>query len=734
MEFLLIKYGYLILFFGIAIEGEAFLLAASYLAHRGYFRLGLIILTAVLSNSAADQIYFAVARVRGRKWLDHRFRQNSHYQRCLGMMSRHAYLLLLASRFAFGFRIIIPAACGALGMPPVKFCLINLLASMIWAVPTALLGFYFGHAAELLLAEAYRYELWIVFTFLIGAALVLLIRHLKRAEWVEDLRAADLHLLAPFAMGLMGLLNLVSAIWPRSHHTMGAVASWLPLEVTQHSRPLMLFAGVALLQVTRNLARRKELAWYVATISLSVSFLLHITRGLDLHHSLVAVLLLSYLIYFRRRFYARSDPLSARRALLMLPLLTLVVLLYGFIGLRHLHHQFEWPPGATPLKQAFNAGILITAPKVIPKTPHALLFLNSLEITGWIARFYLLVMLLRPVILRNRQEAPPDKIRQIFDQNGVQSLSTFAIQTDKNHLMVAGGRAMVAYATQKGVAIACGDPMAPEVEFVRAVEEFLTYSRKNGWTPCFYEAAESRLAAYHSVGLRSLKIAEEALINLPEFSLAGGARANLRAMVNKVAKTGAVIRQYQRKCHPDAVLDEQLEDISQEWLEEKKLGEMGFTLGRFSLEAMNEILVFVCGHGEKVEAFCTWLPYRRGEAVVLDLMRKRQNAEAGTMDFLLAHSLLQLKASGRTEASLANAPLANVTGPADTLERGVEILFENLNAFYGYKNLFKFKKKFAPRWEGRYLVYPKGADLPRVAYAMTAVHISGGLMKLLMKR
>ncbi len=471
----------------------------------------------------------------------------------------------------------------------------------------------------------------------------------------------------------------------------------------------------------------------MATISLSVSFLLHITRGLNLHNSLVAGLLLSYLIYFRRRFYARSDPVSARRALLLLPLLTLVVLLYGFIGLQHLYQKFEWLPGATPLNQAFDAGILIAGLKLIPKTPHALLFLNSLEITGWIARFYLLVMLLRPVILRNRQEAPPDKIRQIFDQNGVQSLSAFAIQTDKNHLLIAGGSAMVAYATQKGVAIACGDPMAPQVEFVRAVEEFLTYCRKNGWTPCIYEAAESRLAAYHSVGLRSLKIAEEALIDLPGFSLAGGARANLRAHVNKVAKTGAEVRLYERKCHADAVLDEQLEDISQEWLREKKLGEMSFTLGRFSLEALNELQVFICGQNEKIDAFCTWLPYRRGEAVVLDIMRKRKTAAAGTMDFLLAHSLLLLKASGRTEASLANAPLANVIGPTDTLERGVELLFENLNAFYGYKNLFQFKKKFAPRWEGRYLVYPKGADLPRVAYAMTAIHVSGGLLKLLMK-
>jgi len=115
-------------------------------------------------------------------------------------------------------------------------------------------------------------------------------------------------------------------------------------------------------------------------------------------------------------------------------------------------------------------------------------------------------------------------------------------------------------------------------------------------------------------------------------------------------------------------------------------------------------------------------------------MRKRKDVVAGTMDFLLCHALMQLKEMNYVEASLANAPLASVTPPTRPLERGVALLFENMNAFYGYKNLFQFKKKFAPRWEGRYLVYPKGADLPRVAYALAGVHGSGGLMKLIMRK
>jgi phosphatidylglycerol lysyltransferase len=101
------------------------------------------------------------------------------------------------------------------------------------------------------------------------------------------------------------------------------------------------------------------------------------------------------------------------------------------------------------------------------------------------------------------------------------------------------------------------------------------------------------------------------------------------------------------------------------------------------------------------------------------------------MDLLVARALEDLRAAGLEEASLANAPLANVGEPRG-LEKGVSLLFEYLNAFYGHKNLFQFKKKFAPRWEGRHLVYPRGADLPRVVYALAGIHGAGGLRRLVL--
>jgi membrane protein DedA with SNARE-associated domain len=97
MEALLIKYGYFLLFLGVAVEGEAFLLAASFLAHRGYFHLSLVIVVAIAANWAADQIYYVVARSRGKRWLEDRFSQNPHYPRVLDLMARYANWLLLGA-------------------------------------------------------------------------------------------------------------------------------------------------------------------------------------------------------------------------------------------------------------------------------------------------------------------------------------------------------------------------------------------------------------------------------------------------------------------------------------------------------------------------------------------------------------------------------------------------------------------------------------------------------------
>ena len=681
MELLLLKYGYLLLFGGVMVEGEAFLIAGSFLANRGYFNISTVALVALAANMLSAQFYYTAARVRGRGWFEGRFPDKSVYRRIIDWVERRNNWLLLMSRFLFGFRIVIPAACGAFGMPAARFVVLNTIAGILWVIPTALVGFYFGENARALLQGARRYTTVFVLVVGVAAAVFLAIRNVRQFRSVfQNLAWSDLHNAIPFVMGLMGTLNIVSAIWPSSETLLRSFRVWLPLEVSQGSRILMLFTGAALLQVTRNLSRRKELAWYVAVIALSASLLLHFTSGLDVQNSLVAAFLLGYLIYFRRRFYTRTDPASLRKGLMVTPLLLLIVFLYGLTGFFATYPQFIWRANATPITEALRAGILIVSPGVVPATNYASLFLISLQIAGWMARTYILILVLRPFILRDRLDAPKEDIDRIFREHGKHSVAAFAIQPDKHHLLVANRQGLVAYASKRSIALACGDPLAPDALFSGAVRDFIHHCERHGWMPCIYLAAEERLPIYHAHRLQSLRIAEEAIVDLRAFIPSAG---------NSMAYS---VHGYDRSRAADPLIDEQLEEVTEDWLETRHMREMGFTVGHFSLEQLSDGLVFILGDRRHVEAFCTWLPYKNGRGVVLDLIRQRRQTLAERVHAFVAHVLGVLKESGYEEASLTAA----------TIDRDQ---IEN----------------FRPRWETRYLVHPRGANVSKITGALTVI-------------
>jgi len=682
VELLLLKYGYLLLFAGVIVEGEAVVIAGSFLASRGYFNVGTVALVALAANTLSAQFYYTAARVRGRSWFEGRFPEKSIYRKIINWVAARENWLLLVSRFLFGFRIVIPAACGALGMPVARFTAINILAGVLWVVPTALAGYYFGEKVTGLIHGARQYSLTVVpVVALFIIALILAWRHIRGFRSIfQNLEWSDLHNALPFVMGLMGSLNILAAVLPSSEAMLRGVRSWLPLEVSQGSRALMLFTGVALLQVTQNLARRKELAWWVAVIALSFSLLLHVTSGVDIQNSLVALILLSYLIYFRRRFYTRTDPASLRRGLMATPLLLLLVFFYGVSGFAATSTQFKWPSRATPVTEAIRGGILILRPGVVPATRYARLFLDSLQVAGWMARLYILVLILRPFIRRDRLEAPKEDIARIFKQDGNQSVAPFAIQRDKHHLLVAGGRGLVAFAARGSIALACGDPIAPDDVFQKAVEDYILHCETHSLVPCVYFASEQRLPVYHALKLEAIAVDDEAKVNLHALML-----------TTPIAELG-IVHRYDRALGADPLIDEQLEEVTEDWLEVRHMREMGFTVGHFSLEELAQGPVFVLGNRYHVLMFSVWLPYRNGKAVVLDILRQRRYAPSEIVRAFVAESLRLLKESGFEEASLT---------PATVDRSQIE--------------------SFGPVWKPRYLVHPRGASVAKITRALAVI-------------
>lgn len=396
METLLLKFGYLLLFVGVALEGEFTLMAGAYLAHQGYFNLWLVILVALLANWSAVQIYYTLAKSRGRPWLEGRFGRNPHFQQVLKLTDRYSGWLMFLSRFAIGFRIIIPAACGAVGMSGLRFTILNLVGVAIWVAPVAWLGYYFGSGVQAFLGKAHRYEEWFASALAAVALAVIWLRHRRKTSWTGDLSISDIHRLIPFAVAFMAVVNLASALWPRSQVSIEVLRSWLPLEVIQQSRAIMLFSGIALLQVTGGLIRRRRAAWIVAAISIAATLILHITRAFDLHHSVVAALLLAYLIAFRRRYSEPTERVVVKKILMTLPLLFFATILYAYLGLSHLSEQFVWMNDANPLKVALRSSLWIPQSTILPQTKIAASFLSSLEAACWMARLYILAVLMKP--------------------------------------------------------------------------------------------------------------------------------------------------------------------------------------------------------------------------------------------------------------------------------------------------------------------------------------------------
>ncbi len=724
MEALLARYGYLILFPGVMVEGEAFLLAGSFMAHRGVFDLPIVIAVAIAATMVGDQVYYRAARARGRAWIERRTGSRAKYGKWIDLTARRGVWLLLASRWAFGLRIVIPAACGAVGMRPAVFTAVDFASVLIWALALGLAGYYGGAAVERHLKDIQHVGGWVLLAVVLSVAAVFGTRRVLRQGRVRELGWNDLHAVVPFVIGLIGVFNLFTALWPRRAAAVAGIARWVPLDFNEGNRLVVLFAGLALLQVTRNLARRKELAWWVATGALILSIGSQIGPHFDVQHTLVAGLLLAYLLIFRRRFSAQSDPATLHRAFLMAPVLGLAIVAYGYAGLKRLEAHYEWPAGTTILSEAVTGGILITEPGMRPLGPSARRFLGSLQVAGWVARLYLLVLLLRPVILRDRREAPPEDVERIRRAHGGRPLSAFALRPDKHHLLFADGRGLVAYAVRNAVAVACGGPLCAPEDLARSVHDFVEHCTRHGWWPSFYAVPGDDLSAYAAAGLKALRIGEEGMLD-PRAGRTGNgpvteARPPAHVPPAPVA-AGLSFWRYDRGAGADPVVDEQIVEVSDEWLADREIGELHFTFGSLDLEELRSTPAFVCEREGRLEAFCTWLPYAEGRGMALDLLRRRHDAPDGARERLLGWSLEALAAQGVREVSLGLVPVA---APADgrRARSGPFGLAERLGTIYRYDDLFELKDAFAPRWEPRHLVYPGDGDLLRIAVAVVDVH------------
>ncbi|ODU49605.1 MAG: hypothetical protein ABT07_04260 [Microbacterium sp. SCN 70-10] len=284
------------------------------------------------------------------------------------------------------------------------------------------------------------------------------------------------------------------------------------------------------------------------------------------------------------------------------------------------------------------------------------------------------------------------------------------------------GRGIVAFQRRSGVALVLGDPLGPDETRASTVRAFVERAENAGLAPCFFSAGEATRAAVPE-GWRSIVVADDTIVDLPGLQFTGKAWGAVRTSLNRAEREGMTFR-LSRLADETWGVRQQLRAISESWVGDKGLPEMGFTLGTLHEAGDPEVrAALAVSPAGDVDGFLSWLPvYGEGgvRGWTLDLMRRRDGGFGPVMEYLIGSSAQQFSAEGAEGMSLSGAPLAHDYPPdAGAIAELQERMASMLEPVYGFASLHRFKQKFHPRYETMYLLYRDEADLTRIGAALT---------------
>ena len=538
---------------------------------------------------------------------------------------------------------------------------------------------------------------------------------LERLSSIWDIR------LAALLTGLMGVVNIISAVTPALADRLALLEQISPLEVRRGSHLAAALAGIALIMLAGGLLRRKRAAWLLTMAALAVSAISHITKGLNYEEAILALALAAWLLYMRSHFHAHSDKPSVEQGLRALALGFVCTLAYGVAGFYLLDRHFSVNFGLwAAMRQTASMFVQLSDPGLQPVTSFGKYFAGSIYSVGVITMSYAFLMLVRPVLAREKASTQDrQRAQAIVEAYGRSSLARMTLFEDKIYHFCDGG-SMLAYAVEGRVALALGDPIGPAQDLEACITSFNALCTANDWLPAFYQTAPDMLDQYLTEGFEALCIGHEGIVDLKNFTLAGGENKGLRSAVNRFTRLG--YRAYVLEPPIPATVLHSLRIVSDEWLTMVHGSEKRFSLGWFNEAYISSGQVMVVSGIEEghIIAFANIVPeYQRNE-VAIDLMRYLPGAEKGTMDFLFAALFEWALAKGYDTFNLGLSALSGVGElPQDpAIERALHYIYEHVNQFYNFKGLHEYKEKFHPTWSPRYLIYPTPASLPQVVLAM----------------
>ncbi|MDU0479734.1 DUF2156 domain-containing protein [Staphylococcus chromogenes] len=360
---------------------------------------------------------------------------------------------------------------------------------------------------------------------------------------------------------------------------------------------------------------------------------------------------------------------------------------------------------------------------VLPTTPTGWVLSEWIGIIFWVGFLVLFYRALsadpNPCSLQQRDQA-----RQLLMAGSGDHLSWMTLWPGNSYWFGDGG--YVAYRLHNSIAVTVGEPVCTSgADCDRLADAFEQHIYAQGGQVAWYSVRADFAAARARTGWRSVPVAQESVLRAADpVEFKGKKFQDVRTARNRAGKEG--IRAVWTTWDLAGVaIRDQIVALSEEWVADKSLPEMGFTLGSIAELADDNVQLMVALDTEdRVHGVTSWLPcYVNGqvEGVVLDFMRRDTEGFRPVVEFLIAETLLRAHVDGLKWISLSGAPLA-ITGTG-VLGSVLEKVGSALEPLYGFRSLAAFKHKFQPEQQEWLLAYRDELSLPAIGMAVSKCYV-----------
>lgn len=494
-----------------------------------------------------------------------------------------------------------------------------------------------------------------------------------------------------------GLLLIISASLPEEHARFEIINHTFSQGFIKFSKLSAMGVGLLLLILSKGLWDKVRAAYSITLLALVTGSILALLKGLNIELAIILIVIAFILAPAKAIFYRMGSKVQLRRILYYFIFLSIIsicyISIYNYFTVASLH-----------------------------------LLLNSNFTLSWLDSFIFILFITTGAILLTVLSVQRSNFRYPTDED-LKNLNAFLTKYEGNsmtHLLflkdkclfyAVDDKVLIAYRPYKDKLMVLGDPIGDPKHFKEAINAFRLFADQYDMVPIFYEINESMLPIYHENGFKFLKLGEEAIVDLRDFTFAGKKGAPLRTIKNKMNRGELTFQLLQPPLTKDVMA--KLREISELWLEDRH--EKEFSLGSFKEDYINLAPVGIIKVEDEIVGFATLMPLYTTHTISIDLMRIIPNPPNGAMDALFIGLLEWAIEQGYTYFILGKAPLSNVgvSQFSTTKEKLAKYIYTYGNKIYSFKGLRKYKEKFHPEWRSVYLAYPKGTHLPNALIQLT---------------